>query len=207
MHDSIAILEREDQSLASPADCRRIRIYRRNREGWRSDPPLDFSGAADSVSTFREDMRELIRRLGDCRIIAGREISGIPYHLLVRAGFAVFEAREVDEDLLEEMAAEAGEAEKGKSRPDSVPTRPVPAGRDGCYRLDIIGMQAAHPEISTKMALRDFFERPFFELELICDHFPPWLETYLPAHNLAWSDRLLEPGRHSCLIRPAPCGE
>jgi len=54
---------------------------------------------------------------------------------------------------------------------------PAETGTPGVFRLDLAALQAAHPEMSSKRALRAFWEqKPFIELRLHCDHIPPWIE-------------------------------
>ncbi|HOV41162.1 MAG TPA: Fe-only nitrogenase accessory AnfO family protein, partial [Oscillospiraceae bacterium] len=46
------------------------------------------------------------------------------------------------------------------------------------YYFDLAALQEKFPEISSKKALSQFFEEtPFLELELVCTHLPPWIES------------------------------
>ena len=66
------------------------------------------------------------------------------------------------------------------------PATPLPAGTDipapleitpGCFAISIREIQGKRPELSSKQVLRQFvLQGAFTELEITCDHVPPWIE-------------------------------
>ena len=55
---------------------------------------------------------------------------------------------------------------------------PVETQTPGIYFLDLGQLQTECPEVSSKKALLPFLSNtPFLELQLVCAHIPPWLET------------------------------
>jgi hypothetical protein len=67
-------------------------------------------------------------------------------------------------------------------------TTPTETDRAGNYFIDLTQLQQKHPELSTKMALLPFLrETPFYALEMVCDHIPPWFDHQFPGLRLCYT--------------------
>jgi hypothetical protein len=130
---------------------------------------LSVSGARDALGGFLD-------RLGDCRIAAGAGLTGVLYRALDSRGYSIFDTGDVSPRTLDGILADLNATEAPGSA--SAPVRPVETETPGVYELNLFRLQEAHPDVSSKQALREFLEMtPFFELRLICAHIPPWLES------------------------------
>ena len=89
-----------------------------------------------------------------------------------------------------------------------VPTAPTPTDIPGVYTINLMEVQAAHPDITSKKALRPFLaSTPFVELEIICGHMPPWLEEHMRQHHLTCARTRQDDGTVRARISQALCGE
>jgi hypothetical protein len=130
-----------------------------------------------SVGGVREALDGLIDGLGDCRIAAGTGVAGVLYRALDNRGFSIFETEDVNPDTLDGILGDLNAADAADAA-EEVPVRPVETETPGVYALNLVRLQAVHPEISSKQALSEFLDvQPFYELRLTCTHLPPWLES------------------------------
>jgi hypothetical protein len=200
----IAVVEDEANSPAGFDAIRHLCVYHKREEEWRRgetfSPRLDWS----TLHSLRAGVSELMRLLGSCRILAAKKINGVPYAMLTQSGYALFEIQEISVEILDGIVGDVRES-IGDSR-SALPIYPVATDMEGFYFLDLVLLQEQRPEISSKMALRDFLAtRRFVEVEVTCSHFPPWLETFLPAHGLSCMEKISN-GIRRYVIRPAACG-
>ncbi|MDR3363505.1 MAG: hypothetical protein LBS91_00920 [Clostridiales Family XIII bacterium] len=177
-HQQIAALLRGDGALAGAEDAEAVAVYARGAEGaggWTVGATIPAALDYSSPSALNKTLRALIAGMPDCRIVVGREIAGIPYHVFCRQGFEVFEADVLTDALLADILQDVAAAAAAPPEEEDYPTKPLPTSACGIYTLDLVKMQAAHPEVSSKMALKDFLKGDFKELRLTCSHVPPWL--------------------------------
>ena len=70
------------------------------------------------------------------------------------------------------------EAESYLDNETEVSFFPREENEPGNYSFDLVAFQEKNPEATSKMALKEFFEKtPFKELKLLCHHIPPWIEA------------------------------
>jgi hypothetical protein len=130
----------------------------------------------------RRAVEKLVGDLEDVRVLVASGVGGIAYAVLRREGFAVFEMTEFSPDCLDELMREVQEPCIGEETPES-PTEASP----GFYVFDLAAALAAHPDLSSKMMLRPFFDKArFSRLELRCGHVPPWLLPELDRRGMAF---------------------
>jgi hypothetical protein len=145
----------------------------------------------DAIEEVRVIMRALIKRIDECRIVVGSSISGLPYQILNRAGFHIFEVDAMSQALLSQIVLDVRTAKKEVSS-ESVGTSPAPMAEKGHWYCNLLKLQEAHPEVSSKMALRDLFKRPDFKaLELVCGHVPPWFDRDFDGLGLTYTVEFL----------------
>lgn len=186
----IAVLFGENEYLADFNNLKCIRVYSKNNEGFRivKEISCDFANTSD-LSEFRAFLAKIVEEIGNVKIIAGSQITGIPFHFFVRQGFEICEAKKMSEALLnqiyEDYIEEKQEAklstEEMQERTEAAktPIEPIKVDEEGDYFLDFIRIQKYRPEISSKKALLPFLSNELFQtLTVICSHIMPWLENY-----------------------------
>lgn len=167
--------------LTQPGD---IVVYRRGAKGWEPSETIVFAPGSGAAG-LRASIDALANRLGDCRILVAGQLGGIPYQTLNRLGFHLFEAECVDDALLSGIWRDV-QALPETPAPPPVPLTPQSPASDGHYVLDLVALQAAHPEISSKMAFRAFLEGAAFRtFTLRCAHLPPWALETAERHDIA----------------------
>ena len=110
----------------------------------------------------------------------GRVISPNPAlgpELIILRSFAIFEIESLDAAMLDKIVNDLYNNLHNINAGAAVPTSPVETA-NGIYYLDLIKLQNAHPDISSKKALRAFIDNsPFIRLDLVCSHIPAWLKS------------------------------
>jgi Iron only nitrogenase protein AnfO (AnfO_nitrog). len=130
----------------------------------------------DNTAKLRDWISALIQKLPDCRILAGGEVSGLPYQMFSRAGFSIFTISQITPEALDGIFQDVRQLEDGIPL-SLLPEAPQETDTPGVYFLDLAALQNEKPEITSKMALLPFLrETPFLELRLRCGHVPPWLK-------------------------------
>ncbi len=178
MNGKIAVvLNPQGEPSSLNEDCV-VKIFTKQGDRWAAERQTAVQLATgDAPAVVRDKLKGLISVLGGCKVIAGSSISGLAYNILTRMGFYIFEINKVTEDVLDGIAEDVRTEGTPKEVP---PVQPFPSETEtaGVYWLDLIALQTVSPEISSKKALKPFFEStPFVCLELLCSHLPPWLEN------------------------------
>ena len=214
MIKKIATIVNDSKIITSFQEGTTIIIYYKDIESWKVQNEISYSLNSNiSLSDIRDYIRTVILRLEDCKIIIGKTISGLPYNILDRMGFEIFEVESISDSLsisdflLEDIYSEVqGYENKKDAFLLKVPTSPQQTAIPGVYFLNLIELQEKHPEISSKRALQDFFtSTPFYKLQLICSHVPPWFETFFPTKKLTFSTEELENNKYQVTIYKKVC--
>jgi len=176
-------------------------VYRRNRNTWILERRLPFALTADSgLAGLRQRMQDLVGFLGACRTLVAQSASGALFFGLEKEGFSIYEMPGSPVEFLDSVWQEARDEQQEKS--------PLPAGADipaplgiapGKYYISIREIQGKRPEVSSKQVLRSFVQQgAFSELEIICDHVPPWLE--MDAERLGYDLTSEQTGLHDVKV-------
>ncbi len=208
MSNKIAAIFNEAQELSTFEDGAFFLVFDRQSGQWQVREEIAFSlDTAAPISDIRDSIRTIILKLEDCNTLLVKSVSGLPYNILERMGFDIFEAEAFSNSLLEDIRSELDEAANASAAPSSsAPTSPVPTGVEGVYFLNLIELQEEHPEISSKKALQSFIEiSPFYKLEVICSHIPPWFDTILPQRKLAFTSDEIEKNKLKVTIFKKVC--
>lgn len=170
----IAVYMQENDVLVSFLESQKIVLFEM-KENWMKcgERQLGVIGKS-SPSHIRHAVREIVQWLGDCTIIAGQSLTGIPYNEFNKYGLHIFDIRECNEEILDDILQDV---EMAVNAVHEVLTQPVQTSVAGIYQFNLATLQDQHPEISSKAALAAFLKgTPFLELQLICKHIPPWME-------------------------------
>jgi len=181
----IGVILNEKQEIASLLDGTKLIIFEKKEDGWKETKEVvDSFRQRDSISLMREFIEKFVLEMGDCKIIVASILTGIPFLMLDKKGFMLCEAKEISDQLFEEIGYDYAQIEQEKEkRTKSIkkdyPRTPVETKAAGIFELDLRKLQEYHPEISSKMAILPFLkENIFYQLNLYCDHLMPWLEHH-----------------------------
>jgi len=192
--------------LSSLEECTEVLLFEDEGGSWGIIGRLPFRLEGSKSNEIRDSVRSLVLKL-DCRVIAARTISGIPYHILDAADFSIFEAENLSDRLLDDILLDIS-ISKGLVQSEETPTGPIPIDEEGRWFLDLISLQERYPEISSKKALRPFLQnQTFLELKLLCTHLPPWLDAEMHARHLGCAIETDPDGRLMVSISHALCKE
>lgn len=165
-------------------------FYTKAGDGWGKSDPIPFScDLSGGLASIRENISQMLSAFNDCRIIIAKSIIGIPYQVFDRSGFIICESEDFDLELLDAIQADLiCQDEEAREDASLLARTPEETDVPGYYRFDLTQVQKKHPEMSSKMALLPFLkETPFYALEVVCDHIPPWFDQQLPEMQLTYS--------------------
>jgi hypothetical protein len=177
----IAVFVNSEAELCHFFAAERFVIYENGAGGWTVSRSADFTRITPSTPpATRQNTEALLPLLEGCDILAGGGITGIPFTVFDRAGFRIFEIGAVSDETLNGIIGELEVAKAAAADKEAVMREAPPkeTATPGVYVLDLVALQSQYPEISSKMAMKDFLENtPLLELRLSCQHIPPWLEA------------------------------
>lgn len=201
MSNKIAIIVNSESELTNFEEGSSIILYNKSTDIWQIEDIVNYSLAPlSSISDTRDCVKTVISKLKDCKIIIAKTMSGIPYIIFDRMGFAIFETSDISNAILDEILSDVEEYSNKKNFASmELPTSPVETEVPGVYFLNLMELQQKHPEISSKKALKAFIENTqFSRLEIICSHLPPWFENYFSPMKLSY---IMEPlDMNSCKV-------
>lgn len=180
MNCEIAVICKNKNTLCPLNEMDTIIVFEKGVDGvWLKRKVFPFKiNQEKNLSELRNEIRNLITKLSDCRIIAGLSIGGLAYNVFDRLGFRIFEIQSLDSALFDELLIDA--ANDLSPAPEAVvesPTKPQRLSA-GSYYLDLIELQTNHPEISSKKALQPLLRQADFEkIDVLCSHLPLWLSS------------------------------
>ena len=177
MTERIALTINSESRLCPFPESVYIKILQKTSGSWHTEKILPINLQLTNTDELRTRIRALITALPECRILLSTRISGIPYHIFDKMGFAIFEAPSISDNLLNDIVKDVI-ASKDELAADSLISRSPIEITPGCYYLDYLLLESKNPEITTKKALLPFFDStPFFSLTIRVSHLPPWLEV------------------------------
>ncbi len=155
-----------------------VLVFEHTLQGWQICRRFEYAPAGDDTqAVLRDKVRDLIKALGTCRVFAAKVAAGLAFHMLDRAGVSVFEVTTLSREVLDGIAQDVRDTKPIEQQPVKTEIAPRQSGEEGMYVFDLIAVQRAHPELSSKKALMTFFDTtPFATLTLFCTHLPPWIE-------------------------------
>lgn len=176
-HNRIAIFMKDGAIVESLSSANTIVVFERKDTKWINIGEHYVNLSIDlTAPMLRAEIRRVAEKLGDCRICAGLQISGVIYRELDRMGFSIFEIPQCSGEILDHILRDIEEERASGDIIAGSVDKPVQTDMPGVYYFDLQRLQAEKPEISSKQALKDFLETvPFYELHLVCAHIPPWI--------------------------------
>ena len=138
----------------------------------------------------------------DCRIFAARSVHGVLYFELEKAGISTWEVSGRPENFLGQVWKDEV-MDKAKPEPAAGFDIPVPEQRSpGYFFVSIREVQANCPEVSSKQVLQQFVQQGgFTELEIVCDHVPPWIEVEAERRGYVLAKEWIAPHEQKVILR------
>lgn len=176
----IAVMAGSDGRTVPLNEPGTVIVYRWNRGAWQEVRTLPFALDEESgLAGLRRKMTELNNFLGGCRTFVTASACGAVFFELEKAGCTVWVVPGSPEDFLDAIRRDVTadlEEDFLLSAGDSIPA-PVEIAF-GRFTISIKEIQGNHPEVSSRMVLQEFIRTgAFIELEIVCDHVPPWIEV------------------------------
>ena len=174
----IAAIIGEDGGSIPLSEPGTVVVYRRVRGRWEKDREIVFAiEPARGLRELRKKVEELRALLRDCRVFVAKSASGALFFELEKARFSVWEIAGTPEEFLDSVWRD----EKAEQMQVLPPEASIPAPTEtspGHFTISIKEIQGKRPEVSSKQVLQEFVRRgAFAELDILCDHLPPWIEV------------------------------
>jgi Fe-only nitrogenase accessory protein AnfO len=177
----IAVITGADGCSVPLAGPGTILIFRRTHGIWQCIRSFPFSPEKEKgLSGLRQKTAELVESLGECRTLVAKSAAGIALFELGKARCHVWEVAGKPEEFLDVVSLKVKECEDpgAFTLPVSADAG-LPAPREtepGKFTLSITEIQRKRSGVSSKQVLQQFIRRAgFTELEIICEHVPPWI--------------------------------
>jgi hypothetical protein len=144
---------------------------------------------AKGLRETREKMGELLVFLGPCKLFVAKAAGGALFYELEKAGCSIWEIAGQPNEFLDTLV-EDEEKEKAASLLRAAGGIPAPTEvAPGKFTVSS-GRSGKDTLISSKQILQAFIgEGKFTELEVICEHVPPWIEMEAARLGYAMENR------------------
>jgi Fe-only nitrogenase accessory protein AnfO len=177
----IAVMLGNDGRTVSLSDPGTLMVFRRERRQWSVTRSQEFAlDPAAGLSGLRKTVAAMMEFLGTCRTVVVKSASGALFFELEKARCSIWEIDGVPKDFLDQVWQDEKEDQEHAAFPP-VAGAEIPAPLEispGKFMISIKDIQGKRPELSSKQVLRPFVRQGgFTELEVICDHIPPWLDA------------------------------
>jgi hypothetical protein len=177
----IAILLGGDGRTVPLGEPGTLVVFRRERWLWQRNREQEIAlDPSAGLMGMRKTAATLDGFLGSCRTIVAKSASGALFFELEKARCSVWEIAGVPEEFLDHVWRDEKE-EKARAEAPLPPDLVIPAPVEiapGKFFISIKEIQGKRPELSSKQVLRPFVRQGgFTELEILCDHVPPWIDA------------------------------
>lgn len=179
VNKKIGVYLNKDGDTISINESGIIRVYYKENGQWGISKVVELDmSTVTGMQALREKFKELALSLEDCRVIVGRNITGIPYNVLDSLGFNLWEIEGKPEQFLEYVLEKEVLEEQEKNEEVVEITAPIETDKPGCFHINLKKLQEVNSKLSSKQVLLPFLKNTkFYELEIICSHMPPWFQN------------------------------
>ncbi|WP_425061436.1 hypothetical protein SCACP_34360 [Sporomusa carbonis] len=187
-----------------------IRIFRKRQGMWHIEREQAFQLVQDKgLREMRRQMAGLIEYLGECKVFVASTVTGVPYYELEKAGLSVWEYKGKPVEFLDYILEKEEEAAEQDTKTPAAVVIPTPEHLgNGFYKISIKEIQESESGITTKQVLMPFLRRgSYYQLEVLCNHVPPWLEAEAMTGNLCYESEKIAPGEVRLILRKQVCDE
>ena len=182
-------------------------------EEWFVVDRFDYDlGEQYGLGDLKESTQALGSKLGDCRTMLLRDVSGYPRTMLLELGFTLWSIEGAPEHYLDrvmKLTAEAAEARAAVvtanqvSTPNELPVpKPLDGSCSGIYTIDISAAQVCGGSHNSREILIPFFKTTQFNrIDILCDHVPKWFSSELAEMKLNYATEPVKNGRWLVSVR------
>lgn len=155
-----------------------LQIYRKEQGKWCKDRRMAMElNTAGTLTEVRQHMQVVIRFLGSCGALMAAGFPGLVLHELEKADIEMWEVtgdpvQHLDKILNERERLAADDTELDAACFPSIENR-----GDGKIFLSIFALQRGGGLTSKQVLLPVLKQGNFRELEVLCAHVPPWLQS------------------------------
>ena len=180
----IAVVENNDQKTSSIFEPGFIVIYEEDREEWKVLNRFENKVCnAKGMAAVRLAVADIIKQLGDVKMVVASEIPGIAFGTFQAAGFEIIlvenNALNVLDSVKKEML-ELIEERKEKPRGFDILQFLEPGMNKGDFSLNMDKLLLMNPELTSKKILIPYLKNGEFDrLDVICSHIPKWFNIDL----------------------------
>lgn len=195
----LALCLNEENFLEDIQEASIFKIYEYNDTSWDLVDSIDFSlENAESMKEIRESLKDLMGKMGDCKNIIAKKITGLFYTTFETSGFELWEMDGSENEVLENFVLEETQEQQEK---DLIF---VPVEK-GLFEIDLIKVLQSDPNATSKNVLIPFLEDGGFNgLRVICAHVPPWFEGKLKEMKYTFSSEKIDDHYLVEIIRNIP---
>jgi Fe-only nitrogenase accessory protein AnfO len=206
MQRIIAIIVDENGQITETQNAKNIFVFCKMDQKWSIQKEVQAQNImVGNMADVRNRLEAIIKELADCKIIFGKSITGLAFNVFNQAGFIISELEEFDEKMLDflfEDVVDEYESALAEKEAIKVPTAPTETETKGNYFFDFGSLKNSGSSLSSKEVLRPFLnETPFIQLEIICDHVMPWLESELKNRELTYAITEISSNKYSIVIK------
>lgn len=182
----------------------KLEIWKRKESQWLCEGSMavDLS-LINSLPALRQKMEEVAEFLSGTRALMVRQIAGVPFFAMEKAGISIWEwegrvpavLAEVEEEVQAALAESRnscggkngnhgnGQETEGKKSEDLhllAPREESP----GHFYISLLEIQGKEGLTSKQVLLPFLRSGKFSTLEILCSHLPPWLELFVQGSPL-----------------------
>lgn len=182
----IAVVENGKQQTSSIFEPGFISTYEENGGEWKVLNRFENKVCnAKGMAAVRMALADIVKQLGDVKIIVASEIPGIASGTFQAAGFDIFlvenSVLEVLDSIEKEMLYAIEERQKEPHTFDIMEYL-EPGINKGDFSINIEEIMFKNPELTSKKILIPYLKNGGFNrLDVICSHIPKWFVTDLIA--------------------------
>lgn len=185
-----------------------VKVYSGRMEEWKVTKEIIFRiDNITSLKMVREKIKNMVEALGDCKIFVGSEVKGIPYNVLDGMGFNTWELEGNAKDFLKFVFDKEEEEAKSviKANKENKVSL-IQKVKDGNYFLNLKKIQENDVNLTSKTILLPFLKSTtFYELQILCNHVPPWFEAEFERLNLKTQRQVLGQNEIRVTVFPKAC--
>jgi len=186
MRVNIAVAVEPNGSTTSLYEPGRILVYQKEQGNWLVVQELQYDLEQDKgVRHMRQKVDEVVRFVAaKSQVFVGLSVIGIPYFELEKAGLSIWEFEGQPEEFLDYIITKEEEAQIAR---DQIQPIVIPEPQEiapGRYGISLKEIQENNSGVTTKQVLLPFVQKGAFNnLEILCNHVPPWLEAMAMEKN------------------------
>lgn len=208
MHEEIAVLVNEEMRTSYFSKAGKVVVYKKSGDCWEVIKTVNYSvNNSSSLREMREIIIGLLTKLGKCRIMVAREVTGAAYNILAVSGFNIWELEGVLPEFLDYILESEEKSQKKKGTLKEIEVIPYPKEiKDGHYFINLKEIQQENTELSSKQILLPFLSGTvFYKLQVICSHTPPWLYLELEKLGMQFKEAKVNEGEYNVIIYKKVC--